>query len=349
MAMTTAMGPTRMRSSRPTIRQVAQRAGVAIGTVSRVLNKHPTVEPAIRLQVEQAIAEMGYQPDALAGSLRRSRTQTIGCAIRDFDLPGFAAFLTAAEERFRAAGCTMLLANTENDKAIELSLLRTFASRRADGILMTLSDESDADLLAVLGASKAPIVLIDRNILPGVDCITADHEGGVRQATAYLLSLGHRRIALLTGEPTSLPASGRIAGYRAAFAAAGLPPPARLIRTRSFSAGFGFEETMALLAEPLPPTAIIAGGMGMLAGVLRALRQAGRAVGREVSVIGSESDLAELVTPGITAIDWDLRAMGRDAAGMLLDRIEQRVAGGPRHRMLPTRLILRGSCAAPVS
>jgi len=336
------------RSTRPTIRQVAQRAGVAIGTVSRVLNKHPTVEPSIRRLVERTIEELGYQPDAVAGSMRRTKTQTIGCAIRDFDLPGFAAFLTAAEQRFRAAGYTMLLSNTENSKEIELSLLRTFGARRADGVLMTLSDESDADLLAVLHRMSMPLVLTDRDMVPDVDCVTADHHGGIRQATAHLLSLGHRRIALLTGEPKSFPARGRIAGFEAAFRSAGLQPPARLIRARSFSPEFSRDEVLRLLAESRPPSAIIAGGMGMLSGVLRALRQAGKAIGRDISVIGTESDLAELTTPGITAIDWDLRAMGRSAAEMLLDRIEQRVTGGPRHVKLPTRLIQRESCAAPV-
>jgi len=180
-----------------------------------------------------------------------------------------------------------------------------------------------------------------------VDSISADHRSGARQATEYLLSLGHRRIALLVGDPKAYPSRSRIEGYTDAHRSFGVQVDAHLIRDRLLSNEATFRETAALLGRSDRPTAIYAAGLDTLSGPLRAVRTAGLVVGQDISIVsGNDSDLAELNTPPITALRWDRSEMGRHAAEMLLDRIDQRQSP-PRRIRLPVSLVVRrGSCRA---
>lgn len=331
-----------------TIRDVAAAADVAIGTVSRVLNDHHSVTREVRERVQKTIATLGYQRNVIAQSMRSASTKMVACAIRDFDIPGFASYVKAAEATFRAAGYTFILASTANDKNVELSLLQTFGQRRVDGVMMTMSDEADPDLIAAITNASMPVVLIDRELVQSVDSVTADHRSGARQATEYLLSLGHRRIALLVGDPKAYPSRSRIEGYTEAHRAYGLEIDPQLIRDRLLSNEATFRESAALLGRSERPTAIYAAGLDMLPGALRAVHASGLAVGREISIVsGSDSDLAELSTPPITALQWDRSEMGRHAAEMLLNRMEQERQPPPRSIRVPVSLVVRGSCRAP--
>lgn len=330
-----------------TIRDVAKTAKVSTGTVSRVLNGHKSVREEVRRHVKEVIDRLGYERDAVARNMRRGTTQTVAIALRDFNIPATAISLQAAESVFRAAGYTVLLANTSDDKTVELALLREFTQRRVDGIVMTISDETDPELIGALAAARIPIVLNGRQRIDTVDRVVADLRGGTSQATDYLLSLGHRRIALLTGKPRAFPALGRIEGFLDSYRRAGIEPPQDLIRAESFSSEFGFTETSYLAGLQQRPTAIIAGGMGMLPGVLRGLKLAGLRVGTDISVIaGCDSDLAELSSPAITSISWDFAAAGRFCAETLMHRIRNGTRDAPKCLMLPTQLILRGSCGS---
>ena len=330
-----------------TIRDVAAAADVAIGTVSRVLNDHHSVTKEVRERVQKTISAMGYQRDAIAQSMRSTRTKMVACAIRDFDIPAFASYVKAAEATFRNAGYTFILASTANAKNVELDLLQTFGQRRVDGVMMTMSDETDADLVDAITSATMPIVLIDRELVQSVDSVSADHRSGARQATEYLLSLGHRRIALLVGDPKAYPSRSRIEGYKEAYQSFGLQIDANLVRDRLLSNEATFRETAALLGRKERPTAIYAAGLDTLSGPLRAVRAAGLVVGQDISIIsGNDSDLAELSTPPITALRWDRSEMGRHAAEMLLDRIDQGMQSPPRCIRLPVSLVVRGSCRA---
>ncbi|MBW7973714.1 LacI family DNA-binding transcriptional regulator [Bradyrhizobium sp. BR 10289] len=328
-----------------TIRDVAAAADVAVGTVSRVLNDHHSVTKQIRERVQKTILTLGYQRNAIAQSMRSARTKMVACAIRDFDIPAFASYVKAAEATFRSAGYTFILASTANAKDVELSLLQTFSQRRVDGVMMTMSDETDPDLVNAISHAAMPIVLIDRELVQSVDSVSADHRAGARQATEYLLSLGHRRIALLVGDPKAYPSRSRIDGYTEAHRCLGISVDPHLIRDRLLSNEATFRETAALLGRSERPTAIYAAGVDMLSGPLRAVRTAGLVVGQDISIIsGNDSDLAELNTPPITALRWDRSEMGRHAAEMLLDRIDHGRQSPPRRIRLPVSLVVRGSC-----
>jgi LacI family transcriptional regulator len=331
----------------PTIRDVAVVADVAIGTVSRVLNGHKSVSDDVRRRVLKAIKKLKYEPDRVAQSMRLGVTRTVAFATRDISIPGFGAIVNAAEEALRNSGYTLLLTMTDERKDRELNLLRIFQQRRVDAVIMTISNESDTELTKQIRGLDIPIVLLDRENPQQLDAVTLDHRRGIRAATEYLHGLGHTRIALLTGNPSTRPALERIAGFKEASVHLGKQASHSIVRSGAFSAEFGFREASSLLAGSSRPTAIIAGGMAMLAGVLRAIHARGLSIPGDVSVIaGADSDLAELATPSVTAVRWSGTDEGRMAVQLLLNRLGNRAAPVQRV-MLSTELITRESCAPP--
>jgi LacI family transcriptional regulator len=202
-------------------------------------------------------------------------------------------------------------------------------------------DKDFDDFLKKLGV---PLVLFDRYKPDWADGVTADHQHGTFLATDHLLGLGHRRIALLTGFPELYPAMARIEGYEAAFRGRSLAIPSGMVRAESFLSPQAFRTVSAMLASREPPTAIIAGGLNMMPGVLRAIKVRGLEIPRDISVIGTgDSDLSELYSPAITTIRWDQAEMGRTAAGLLLDRLLGQSSPEARHVLLPTEFVIRGT------
>jgi LacI family transcriptional regulator len=331
----------------PTIRDVAAAAGVAIGTVSRVLNDHKSVSEDVRRRVVKAIKKLKYEPDRVAQSMRLGKTRTVAFATRDISIPGFGAIVNAAEEALRSSGYTLLLTITDESKERELSLLRMFQQRRVDGVIMATSNEGDAELSKHLKSAGLPIVLLDRDKPPQLDAVTLDHRRGIRAATEHLHALGHTRIALLTGTPSTRPAHERLLGFKEAVAGFGKRSSDGIIRTGGFSAEFGFRETSSLLVRSTRPTAIIAGGMAMLGGVLRAIRAHGLSIPDDISLVaGADNDLAALATPSMTAVRWGGTDEGRIAVQLLLNRLSNPAAPVQRV-MLSTELVTRASCAPP--
>jgi LacI family transcriptional regulator len=330
------------------IKDVAKAAGVAVGTVSRVLNNHATVTESIRRKVESAILATGYELDLTAQSMRGQRSRLVACAIRDFDIPRFATFIKEAESVLRGNGYTLLLSSTTNRPEVELALLRTFERRKVDGVMMTISDEAHSGVLSALGAVKMPVLLIDRDRIETTDRVTADHRLGAKLATDHLLGLGHRRIGILVGDANAFPSRARLEGFGDAYAEVGLEPDLQFVRRKVLTPEDAFRETVSLMSSPTPPTALFVAAMDMLGGSLRALRTLRRGVGNELSIVaGSDSELAELHTPSITAVAWDLAEMGRHAATLLLERMRGEAPASHRCLVLPTKLIIRDSCRPP--
>ncbi|MFO1282380.1 MAG: substrate-binding domain-containing protein [Burkholderiales bacterium] len=328
-----------------TIRDVAKEARVSLGTVSRVLNGHESVSPEIRARVERAIRTLGYAPNAVAQSMRNKQTRTVGCIIRDINLPALAAFVRAAHDVLFQAGYALLLTNSEGRREREFELVSLLASRKADALILAHHSEEDVELHRMLEATGMPVVLFDRERPEWADAVMVDHRGGVRRATEQLLQLGHRRIALITGHPALYPARARIAGFEAAHKAYGVRLAPDLVRTESFLADYAFQQTSILVASKSPPTAIIAGGIDVLPGVLRALRMRGLEIPRDLSLVAaSDSDLAQLSVPPITVESWDYAEVGRIAAQLVLERIGSTAGTEPRRVLVPAELIQRGSC-----
>lgn len=336
------------RDSRPTIRDVATLANVSLGTASRVVNNNASVKPAIREKVRQAIEQLGYAPNAVAQSMRVGSTHTIGCILRDLTIPLLTDFVRAAHDTFHGAGFSLLISNTEGREERERTLLANLAQRRVDGVIIAPYTRMVGEFREFLSELKVPVVLLDRNDASGLDSVMIDHRDGMYRAVKRLLELGHRRIALITGDQRLYPAAQRVRGYNDAFAALGLRPDKDLISTKSFLSDAASEVVTEMLQRPEPPTAIVAGGMDMLSGVLRAVRASGLEIPRDLSVIGSgDSELAELYSPPIAMIDWDYANVGKIAADLLLDRIRGGSREEARHVIVPTQFIERASIGPP--
>ncbi|WP_111735795.1 LacI family DNA-binding transcriptional regulator [Roseovarius amoyensis] len=337
-------------SKRPTIKDVATVAGVSVGSASRVLNGHVSVNDDIRTRVEAAVAQLGYQPNAAAQSMRNRSSRTVGCIIRDINIPGLAAFVRDAHDVLMQAGYVLMLTKSEGDPQRESQLISVMEARQVDALLISHGSETDQALLDRLQKVNFPVVLFDRINPSWADRVLVDHRSSTIRAVQMLFNLGHRRIALLTGTQDLFSGWSRVEGYREAHILAGIPLDPDLLRVGSFEADFGYEESHLLLDRPDRPTAIIAGGIEMLPGVLRSIRAKGMSIPRDVSVIGTlNSPVAELYDPPITVENWDYSTVGRIVARMILDRIRGDADAPPKEFVLQSDIISRDSCAAPPS
>jgi len=333
--------------SRASMREVADLADVAISSVSRVLSGHPDVSAQMRQRVLSAVAELDYEPDFLAQSLRRGQTLSVGFVLADISNPLMADIVLGAEAVLRSAGYSLLLMNSENDPALDATHIRFFQSRRVDGMILSLASETDVATLDMIAQVDGPVVVIDRELPAHMRASAAvnDHRPGMEAAVEYLIDLGHRRIALITGSVAQLPGRERMEAMRAVLARR--PEPVEAIYLPgSFSTEHGEAATrLALSADPRP-TAIIAGGNQLLIGCLRVLREMGLAVARDISLVTCDDvPLSELYEPPIASIARDTVGLGRVAAELLIGRL----VGGddPRTEVLPTIFTPRPSCVPP--
>lgn len=336
----------RERAKSTTIRDVAKAAGVSVGTVSRSLNAPDTVRPFTLNKVRAAIQSLGFQPDSRAQNMRRRNTMTIGFVVDDIGNPLHASVFKAADTAMRERGFSIYLVNTNGRAGDESAAIDMLQHGRADGIIMTINNEQDPRTLKHLEQSRIPLVLLDRDMPLEIDAVLTDHATGMQQATSYLIELGHRRIAMITGGNEIRPGRERLRGFREAFRRRELEAPMDLVRSQSLSVDFGFREATNLLQGANRPTAIIAAGNRILVGVLRALQQHNVAIPDGMSLIACDrTDLAMLYPGPITLIDRDMEEIGRTAAHLLLDRLQNGVERPAQRISFPTRLIMGGSCA----
>lgn len=328
-----------MPDSRPaTIHQVAKKAGVAVSSVSRVLSNHPDVSAGMKIRVEAAANSLGYSPDPIAQSLRSGSTRLIGFVVRDFATPFFGDVIHGIEEVLTAAGYTLLVMNGGGEAGQEGERISLIRKRRVDALLLsTVTDTAPATRKAV-ASFKNPIVLIDRDMnKTTTSSVLFDHASGVQAATADLLQLGHKRIALITGNLDIRPTRERLKGFAAAFEAAGIERSNAMEITGVFSPSFARAKTDELMSGPISrrPTALIAGGVQSTIGILESLSELGLRPGEDLSLIVCD-DLPWLrvLRPTISAVSRDAEAMGRVAAQMALELLG---GAAPSTITLPTR------------
>jgi LacI family transcriptional regulator len=331
------------------MREVADRAGVAMSSVSRVLSGHPDVSPNMRQVVMAAVRELGYRPDMLAQGLRRGKTFSVGFTVSDIANPVLAQIVTGAEKRLREAGYSLLLTNSEGNPELDVEHISLLERRRVDGLILSLAEENHPETVAALRQVTVPVVLVDRDLPPGVNarCAAFDHAAGMRAATEHLLGLGHREFALITGGPER-PARERRRAVEDTLAAAS--DGARCtVYEGDFSIEYGRRATGEILASIPRPTAIVAGGNVLMQGALLALHDARVEVGRDMSFVGCDDlAIAEVHQPPIAVVRRDILAGGVLAAELLLGELEPgdgNGEGGPRQVVLPTEFVARASCA----
>ncbi|MFI6387569.1 LacI family DNA-binding transcriptional regulator [Nonomuraea sp. NPDC050547] len=320
---------------RPTMKDVASAAGVALKTVSRVVNGEPGVNPATAERVRAAIDALGYSRNESARVLRQGRTSTVGLVIEDISDPFYSGLGRAVEQVAIAHGCLLLSGSSGENPERERELVRTFCARRVDGLIVVPAGDDHSYLRPELDAGT-PAVFVDRPPGPeiDVDTVLCDNAGGARLAVAHLRKAGHRRIAFLGDSPSIFTAAERLKGYRAALGE--LSDPALVSMRAPDLAGTG-ADLERMLSLPDPPTALFTGNGRLTVTTLRALR------GRPLALVGFDDfELADLLTPGVTVVAQDPAGLGRVASELLF----RRLAGdrGPaQHLQLPVRLIARGS------
>lgn len=334
--------------ARITVQEVAERAGVSIGSVSRVINHVPGVRPKIAEKVRKAIEELGWSPNIAAQNIRTPSLRMVGFIFSDIRNSLYSSMTKGAEEVLSTKGYLLVTASSDSNPERELALMEFFRRRRADGMILTIQDENNSEVLSSISNWGVPHVMMEREIPMNSVSIGADHFRGTRQAVEYLIGLGHRRIALITGGRGTRVARDRVRALEVALSAAGIEPDPALFCLDSFSAEYGLTQTQRLMNMKAPPTALLSMGVRLLPGVLEALQLLGKKIPDDLSLIcGNDTDIARIVSPQITAVRYDALALGRMAAENLIDQIENRTSQDKSVRIeIPTELILRQSCRA---
>jgi LacI family transcriptional regulator len=329
------------RHGRASMREVAQKAGVAMSSVSRVMSGHPDVSPAMQARVLAAVDELGYEPDLLAQSLRRRETLTIGFIVGDISNPLFAEIVMGVESTLHANGYSMLLTNSLGDPAMEAAHIGLLSQRRVDGLVISVLDETHPATIGRLRELEIPVVVLDRNVAEiSVSRVLSNHRAGMRDAVFHLLDLGHRRIALIVGTAVR-PAIERRRGFEEAFALRGLEPTYS-IHEDSFTVEHGTQAMREILDDGAA-TAVIAGGNQLMLGALRVASERGVGLGTELSFIGCDDvSITDLYRPALAVVRRDNVEMGRTAAELLLARV--RDGAEPSDVELPTVFVPRPSC-----
>jgi len=325
------------------MREVAALAGVSLKTVSRVINAEPGVSAELATRVGAAIERLDYRHNLQASSLRRvdGKSATIGVILEDIANPFSSTLHRAIENVAVKRGVLVLAGSLEEDAARERELVSAFASRRVDGLVIMPASHDHSYLLNERKAGTA-LVFVDRPpSFLDADTVLTDNLGGARRGIQHLVAHGHRRIAYVGDLQSIVTAALRYQGYREELDAHHLPLDPDMVRLDLRGTEPAEAETTKLLALRPAPTAIFAAQNLLTIGVFRALRRLG--LHHKVALVGFDDFLlADLLDPGITVIAQDPGAMGTAAAELLFNRLD-----GDRsptvHRIIPTRLIARGS------
>jgi len=327
-----------------TIARIAEETGVSVTTVSKVLNGRSDVAPATRARVEASLERHSY--------IRRYRREPTGLqqvdlVFHEFESVWAMQIIIGVHAVTAAEGVDMILTQLGGRHRPPQQWLEGVLARRPTGVLFVLSNLSEAQQ-RLLASRSIPFVLIDTDgtTSPSVPTVGSNNWSGGLVATRHLLELGHRRVAIIAGPTDVLCSRARIAGYRSAHEEADLPVDPELVRHGNFHLDAGFRHGCELLDRPDRPTAIFAGSDMQALGVLRAARQLGLSVPRDLSVVGYDDlPLAEWVGPSLTTVRQPLREMAGAATRMLLA-----LARGEKPQStridLATELIVRESTAA---
>lgn len=339
---------------RPTQVDVARLAGVSRVTVSHVVNNRMDgrvpISEGTRQRVMEAVAELGYVPDARAQALRSGNTNTIGLVIPDIHNPHFWEVVDGVEQAASAAGYHILLSSIPPEDSHAGDIFANLSNRRIDGLIMVPSfiyhSEDAQKTLAGLHERRVPIVGMMAD-LPGVDFnidrVISDYRDATLEVMDYLLSMGHRRIGFIFGIAVPDLGNDRLLAYRQSLEAAGLPVDPELIIQCGPTLEESYRATKQLLEKPARPTALLAINDLLAIGALRAMIDLNLRVPEDISLFGYDDvPMARYLVPRLSTASKDGKKIGQEAFRMLLARLQE--FEGPRQIVrLPARMILRES------
>jgi len=332
-----------------TIRDVARAAGVSPATAARALGGYGHASPAARTKVSECARVLGYRPNGVARALVSRATTTVGLVVGDIENPFFAAAARGLADVMEAHGYTVLLANADEDAQRERRAVDVLRARQVDGMVVVPAPGASPGHLAELVAAGVPLVLLDR-VVAGVDAdsVLVRNVAGAQAAVGHLVALGHRRVGVVTDSPDITSSAERIEGYRRALRGAGIADDPDLISIGGPTQADGEAAAMRLLDRGDRPTAVFTANNFMTVGTLRAVRRLRLRIPGDVALVGFDDlDWTTLVQPPVTVVSQPVAELGRTAGLCLLRRLNGE-RGRPRRIRLQARLIVRGSCGAPV-
>jgi len=334
------------RLKNPTQSDVARLAAVSQSVVSYVLNRDAVapVAPETRRRVIAAVAELGYVPDRAARALRTRKTATIAAIIPDITNAFYPAFVRGVQDVAEGHGYDLIVHNTDGDADKEARFLHTVQGR-VDGIIGVFFHLRATDLRPLLdrGVGVVRLEATPQEIGPlPLDNLYVDNVAAARDAVAFLIGRGHRRIAMIAGQGG--PRQPRVRGYRDALAAHGIAADPPLLAETEFVEGGGYEAMRELLRVAPRPTAVFAANDLLALGALVALREAGLRVPADIAVVGFDDiPAARLVGPALTTVAQFPQALGRRAAELLVERLSGLAPAGGRCEERPYELVVRES------
>lgn len=306
----------------PTIYQVAERAGVSLSTVSRVLKGKASVNKVLKERVEKAVKELNYRPNSVARSLANNRTDSVGVLVPELNAPFFGDLMQAVESTLRAADKHVIISVGRNCLETEKDAVEFLISRNCDALIMHAEALSDEYLLE-LNQSKLPVALVNRQVegLPEA-CTSLDNEKGGYLATRHLLELGHKDIAYISGPTDKCDASLRLEGHKRALSEAGLPINPQLIFNGDYSEEDGKIGLLELMARDVPFTALVCANDWMASGAISCARDLGMSLPHDLSVVGFDDVVfAHHVFPRLTTVSNPIAEMAEMSAKYILNKV----------------------------
>ncbi|MHB8185690.1 MAG: LacI family DNA-binding transcriptional regulator [Dermatophilaceae bacterium] len=334
-------GPVR----RPTLREIADVAGVAVSTASRTLTRSRQGLPPTSAAAERVLAaarQANYQPDLHAASLRTNRTHMLGVLVPHLTDVVLSTIYEGIDLAATELGYQTVVANTMDSPEEQRRRAELLLSHRVDGLIFG-DAHGDDPLLAELAERRVPFILVSRTH-GNFDSVTCDDYTGGRLAGTHLADLGHRRVGIIAGQPYASTGRERSRGCVEALAERGIPTPRDLLVHSTFDAEGGRGAALRLMRKAAPPTAIFAVNDTTAIGAMGALRDLGCTVGTDVAVVGfNDITIARDLPVPLSTVRSPLAQMGSEAAQMLISRLRGEASDSPRHLRLPTQLVVRES------
>jgi LacI family transcriptional regulator len=329
-----------------TMKRIASELGVSITTVSKVLNNRQDIGHATRARVLAKVAELGYQPNAVARSLTLRRTHTLGVVIPDLMHSFFVEIVAGLETVASAQGYGLLLCSSNEDPAKERAEIDMLRQRQVDGIILaSVNASGNTDLLQRLGPLGIGLVMIDRDDHPAVKCdrVVTDDVAVGRLAASHLVEQGRQAIAHIMGPPI-VHAKRRADGYKAALKKLGVRTRTEWIVRGGFMEADGYRAMTKLLALTPRIDAVFAANDPSAIGAMKAIWDAGRRIPEDIAIVGAgDIALGDLLRVPLTTVSWSRDEQGKQAAKLLLDRIGPEPSDRFRSVVIPPRLIVRRS------
>jgi LacI family transcriptional regulator len=331
---------------RPTLRDVAELAGVSRATAARVVNgDNDLVREQTRQRVMDAVEQLRYERHAVAGSLRSDRTYMIALSIPDITNPFWPDVARGVQDTFEQAGFTVVLMNSDWNTEREAKHLRRMRQSQFDGLIINPTAVSLKELMSL----RLPAIILGGGAnYPGLDAVGSDTARGAEDALQYLWSLGHRRIGLIAGQSIRRKTRSRHETYLDFLKSHGVEVDESLVVEGDFTERDGFEGMRQLLTQDKPPTAVFAANDIIALGALKAAQALQCRVPDDVSIIGMDDIYAAALTsPALTTVAKPKYDIGVRAAQLLLQRLQDDAPGQGRHELLPCSLVIRESTAPP--